>query len=213
MMDRQGNTKFDIIKADGIVDDIYRIWKETPSPYTYPKSVLAEARGYTRSDLKQTIKLLEKARESFVAESVLAVRYNQYADKIEKSGGNSRSYNSEYIRTLASGDFKHAEEHLERLISSLIPPTSENFTLTVASAGAGSTVVRFNNRSSFMVSVEAVTAAYGGGPVEFKPKAPFPVYPNSSADITVSAPTDGLDVSLVFRDSHGNKTITLEGVQ
>ena len=69
-----------LIKADLITADIRRMYDDAPSEYFIGKSVLAKANSLFHSDLKKSVKLMEKARKEFSAEYSLAVQYIRITD-------------------------------------------------------------------------------------------------------------------------------------
>ena len=203
--------KTHLIKMDMAVQDIYRIWKETPSDYIHGKTLLSEARGLTRSNLKKAHALAEKARKSFAEESALAVRFNAIKDRLDRRNGNVMSLISEYRRHLSNGEMKDAGTVLDKLVNMRSSTESSRIVLEKVSGGDATTVLSIKNDRNHMITVESISAYNGNGKVQMTPAAPFPVYSNSSKDIVIESGENTLTVKARIRGSSGVTELEYRG--
>lgn len=213
MSDLSSKDKITLMKIDLAVKDIYRLWKSSESTYAYPKSLLADARNYTRSDLRKCLWAVNKARSAFMEEAALASKYNGYREEIKTADGNAKNLLSEYSRNLAIGKYKDAELILDRLIPCLIPPERELYSLELVSSGTDRTVLRIKNGSNFMVPVKRITATSCGKIVSVIPKPPFAVPSNTPKDFEVNASPTGLSVVVEISDPKGNRSLTYSVIE
>jgi len=205
--------KTHLIKMDIIVQDIYRIWKETPSDYIYGKSILSKSRGLTRSNLKKACSLADKARKYFREEADLAVRFNMIEGKMDRRNGNVVATISEYHRCLSVGEMKEAESCLDKLMRMTSSVERSKVLLEKISGSDGSTVLSIRNDKASMVTVESVSAYSNGEKVKVEPSPPFPVYSNSSKDITIRSGPSSLSVKVRVRESSGVSELEFKGAE
>ena len=206
------NVKMDLIRLDMAVKDIHRIWSEVPSDYTYPKSLLAQSRALVRSDVKKALNYADKARKLFQKESVLATRYNSIADKVENSGENARVQRNHYLKYVSDGDYKNAEETLDKVISMVgkSEGIGTHVTLELISSDENGCVLSFNNTGEYTVMVTTLNVTKGSERVKTNPKATFSVQPKSVRKVTVSSSPPGITVSAEYTEHGENRSIHIE---
>ena len=205
------NVKMNLIKLDMSVKDIHRIWSEVPSGYVYPKSILAQSRAYVRSDVKKALNYSDKARKLFQKESILATRYNSIADRIEHSGENARIQKDYYLRYVSDGNYKEAEETLDKLVT-LVGKSKDigtHVSLELTSSDENGCIISFNNSSEYTIMVTSLNVTKGSERVETKPKGTFSIQPKSTRKIEVmAAPT--ITVSADYTEHGENHSIHSE---
>lgn len=205
------NIKMNLIKLDMSVKDIRRIWLEVPSGYVYPKSILAQSRAYVRSDVKKALNYSDKARKVFQKESILATRYNSIAGRIEHSGESARIQRDCYLRQISDGDYKEAEETLNKLVT-IVGKSKDigtHMSLELTSSDEDGCILSFINSSEYTIMVTSLNVTKGSERVETNPKRTFSVQPKSIRKVEVMA-TPTITVSADYTEHGENHSIHSE---
>ena len=202
------NVKMDLIRLDMAVKDIHHLWSEVPSDYTYPKSLLAQSRAFVRSDVRKALSFADKARKSFQKESILATQYNSVSDKIENAGENARIHRNRYLRFLSEGDYKSAEECLEKLMKSVgkSEEIGTHVSVELRSSDENGCTLSFFNSGEYTVMVSRLVVTKGSEKVKTVPGTTFSIQPKSSRDVSVKA-TPGVSVNAEYTEHGENHSI------
>ncbi len=205
------NVKLDLIRLDMAVKDIHHLWSEVPSDYTYPKSLLAQSRAYVRSDMKKALYYADKARKSFQKESVLATRYNGIADQVEHAGENARVQRNHYLRYVSEGDYKSAEECLEKVVNAVgrSEGIGTHVTVELESSDDSGCIISFVNTGEYTVMVSRFVVTKGSERIKTVPGTTFSIQPKSSRKVTVQA-VPGITVSAEYTERGENRSIQKE---
>ena len=205
------NIKMNLIRLDMAVKDIHHLWSEVPSDYTYPKSILAQSRAYVRSDVKKALGYADKARKLFQKESVLATRYNTISDKVEHAGENARVLRNHYLKYISDGDYKSAEDALDKVVA--LVGKSEgigtHITVELISSDDNGCVIAFNNIGEYTVMVTSLNVTKGSERIKTEPRGTFSVQPKSIRKITVPS-TPNIVVSAEYTERGENRSIHVE---
>ena len=205
------NIKMNLIRLDMAVKDIHHLWSQVPSDYTYPKSILAQSRACVRSDVKKALGYADKARKLFQKESVLATRYNAISDKVEHAGENARVLRNHYLRYISDGDYKNAEETLDKVTEMVgrSEGIGTHVSVELVSSDDNGCVISFNNTGEYTVMVTSLNVTSGSERVRTDPKATFSVQPKSVRKVTVQSPP-GITVSAEYTERGENRSIHIE---
>lgn len=202
------NIKMDLIRLDMAVKDIHRIWSEVPSDYTFPKSLLAQSRAYVRSDVKKALHYADRARKLFQQESILATRYNSISDRVENSGEDARVQRNHYLKYLSDGDYKNAEECLDKVVSRVgkSEGIGTHVTVELSSSDDNGCVLSFTNTGEYTVMVTSLSVTKGSERINTSPKATFSIQPKSARKVTVSAQPE-IEVSMEYTEHNESRSI------
>ncbi len=205
------NVKLDLIRLDMAVKDIHHLWSEVPSDYTYPKSLLAQSRAYVRSDVKKALYYADKARKSFQKESILATRYNGIADQVEHAGENARTQKNHYLKFVSEGDYKAAEECLEKVVNAVRKSEGigTHISVELESSDDKGCILSFTNIGEYTVMVGRLVVTKGSEKIKTTPGNTFSIQPKSSRKITVQA-TSPITVSAEYTERGENRSIHKE---
>ncbi len=205
------NVKLDLIRLDMAVKDIHHLWSEVPSDYTYPKSLLAQSRAYVRSDVKKALGYADKARKAFQKEAILATMYNGIADQIEHAGENARVQRNHYLRYISEGDYKAAEDCLEKVSDAVgkSEGIGTHVSVRLESSDDDGCVLSFDNAGEYTVMVNRLVVTKGSDKVKTNPGFTFSIQPKSSRKVTVQAIPE-ITVTAEYTERGENRSIQKE---
>ena len=112
------SSKMVAIKMDLLMTDIHRIWSSVHSPYTQQKRTLSDARSVLYSNPKRALKLMRRAREDMISESLAAQEYNRYRLMLPQIDDDEVvSLDSKYQDALSNGKYAAARKYAQKLSS------------------------------------------------------------------------------------------------
>lgn len=174
-----------LIKADLISSDIYRMCNEVPSEYYLGKEILAKASSTFHSNLKKSVKIMERARKFFASEYAVAVRYAEISDSIAVSTDEKvKELDFKYRESLRKGDYSGASKILSKMLSNeSLFKVRHAISVTTMAHGNGRMTVVLSNSVNVTIEVCLMTVSIGGVQFYSKTSAPFIIQPLSTMEL------------------------------
>ena len=166
--DNTFGTRTKAMKIDMVTEDIHRLCTQIPSQYVVAKRYMAEARSMLYSDLKRTLKLLEKARNEVRRESVVVTEYNIIRERIHLcQNGSLLGLVDEYDEAISKGKYEAARKIVRKLTAKTISCTpSISVSCTEVS---GTRYLEVDSQSPFPVIVALIRVTGSDMDMEVEP--------------------------------------------